>query len=196
MQLDGLLFEGPFDMSNANAAWMIGLFIWLLGLGVTFGLIYLRREEFNPQFTSTDNSLAVLGNFIFFSGVVVLQVAVESILIWGSRPVHNVQDLTEANLWPWILGHFAAGPVWLLLIVAIWGKKEMDTFIFYSAFPTAIATFGLLLLGIVGWPSVFSFPLVTATVIGSQFIVIGVLSIPVGLFVIYLFAQLFIWLFS
>jgi len=185
MQRDGFLFQGPYDMANAFDACKIALVFWLLGLALVGYLIYLRRDKFQPQEYFTDNLLAVLGNLVLFSLLVFLQLAVESLLLWGDKPVYSLQDMTRVNLWPWIIGHMVAGAVLLMIAVAVWGRKQMDTLILYSAIPITFPFVGMVYLGMLWWPSLFSFPMMSAVVMVSQTAVIGILTVPLGLLAIW-----------
>ncbi len=185
MRLEGLLFQGPYDMADALTAAKVCLVLWLVALASVGCFIFIQRATFQPQSYFTDNLLAALGNLILFSLLVFVLIGVESIFLWGDKPVYTMQDMTQANLWPWIIGHLLAGIVLQMLVVDKWGYGQMNTLIFYSAVPVAVPLVGLIYLSMLWWPGLFTFPVLTATVMVSQTAVVGILAVPLGLMAVW-----------
>jgi hypothetical protein len=158
-----------------HTVWIFALCTWAVGTALVYLGYYLLRARSEKVGIDIFHPLNLLATLAIYGGVMIAMFLVEPLVIFHGHVFYRAEDFPPGLLYPWIIGHLVAAA--LIFGGAVYFSENPPDAIIFGSVSVPIASIGLMLLGTLWWPRVFTLDMLLVVTYFSQSLVLGILAL-------------------
>lgn len=195
MDLRQMLVGDVENLAILHTFWKFAVVSWVIGMIPVLIACILLRQQLQGSGSGGSYMMGIIWSVPVYIVTMMVMLMGEPLLIFHGQRFHRAEEFPSSLLSPWITGHMVVAFL-IILVAASWASnndRDGEAFIIAGSFASPVISMGLLLLGTLQFPKIFTLDTILVLSMGTLSLVGGTIAIIVIFFII---INVFMWALS